>query len=124
MRRTAETRWFSLSKRDLTVLIVAVCIALISVAALKAVSQLWGSDDIVFSSGELVLIPDRLDVNNATEYELTLLPGIGPRTAEAIVQERQERGPFRSLEDMQRVSGIGPRTVEAIRPHAMCAPPD
>src|SRR5687768_1057290 len=36
----------------------------------------------------------RLDINTATEAELILLPGIGPRRAAAIVKERQKRGAF------------------------------
>ncbi len=120
----AETRWFSLSRRELGVLIVAVCIALATVWGVKAVSHIWGTDEIKVRPGEPVLVPARLNINTADRHELTLLPGIGPATADAIVRDREENGPYGSLQDMQRVRGIGPRTVENIRPHAMCAPPD
>jgi competence ComEA-like helix-hairpin-helix protein len=60
--------------------------------------------------------PDmRIDPNTATAAELTVLPSIGPTLAERIVADREANGPFRSIEDLQRVRGVGPRTVERIR---------
>lgn len=56
----------------------------------------------------------QIDVNTATEAELTLLPGIGPALAGRIVEDRQQNGPFATLDDLQRVHGIGPRTVERL----------
>jgi len=59
--------------------------------------------------------PDmRINVNTATEAELSVLPGIGPRLAERIVADRTANGPFDSLDDLTRVRMIGPRTVERI----------
>ncbi|MFO7957330.1 MAG: ComEA family DNA-binding protein [Candidatus Brocadiia bacterium] len=125
MRRLSETRWFSLSRRELAVLVAAVAIAMGTAGAVRGISYVWCSREFrVRSAGERTVLPDRLDVNTATRHELTLLPGIGPKTAEAIVQDRQKHGPYGSLQDLERVSGIGPKTVEDIRPHAMCAAPD
>lgn len=56
----------------------------------------------------------RIDVNAANEAELTLLPGIGPALAARIVTDREQHGPFATLDDLQRVRGIGPVTVEQI----------
>lgn len=67
--------------------------------------------------------PDaRLNINTATEAELTVLYGIGPRLAERIVDDRELNGPFDSLDDLTRVWMIGPRTVESIRPYVMVGP--
>lgn len=67
--------------------------------------------------------PDaRLNVNTATEAELTVLPGIGPRLAERIVSDREMNGPFDSLDELTRVPMIGPRTVESIMPYVMVRP--
>jgi competence ComEA-like helix-hairpin-helix protein len=52
-----------------------------------------------------------VDVNRASEEELTRLPGIGPALAARIVAFREAHGPFATLEDLERVSGIGPQTV-------------
>ncbi|TVQ78404.1 MAG: helix-hairpin-helix domain-containing protein [Phycisphaeraceae bacterium] len=64
-----------------------------------------------------------IDLNHADSDLLQLLPGIGPRRAEAIVEERRTRGAFVSLEDLQRVSGIGPRTIDRIAPFVRVGPP-
>lgn len=56
-----------------------------------------------------------VDVNRATVGQLDALPGIGPATAAAIVQDRTDHGPFASVDDLDRVPGIGPSKLEAIR---------
>jgi competence protein ComEA len=118
------TRWFSLSGRELAVLALGVGLVLAAVAAVRAADWVWGAGDVVvLETSDMVAPEARLDVNVAPAYELALLPGIGPKTAEAVVADRTANGPFRSLDDLTRVKGIGPATVEEIRPHAMCVPP-
>ncbi|MDQ3177622.1 MAG: helix-hairpin-helix domain-containing protein [Actinomycetota bacterium] len=56
-----------------------------------------------------------VDVNMAALDELDTLPGVGPATATAIIQYRDENGPFASVDDLESVPGIGPVTLEAIR---------
>jgi competence protein ComEA len=58
----------------------------------------------------------RVDVNRATWIEWTQLDGIGDGLARRIVEDRRQNGPFRSIDDLQRVKGIGPKTVERLRP--------
>ena len=60
---------------------------------------------------------ERLDPNFADETELRRLPGIGPAKAAAIVRDRHENGPFRSLEDLERVTGLGTKSVSRLAPH-------
>jgi competence protein ComEA len=55
-----------------------------------------------------------LDLNVATAAELELLPGIGPATAAAIVDDRERHGPFATIDDLQRVPGIGPAKLAAV----------
>jgi competence ComEA-like helix-hairpin-helix protein len=65
-------------------------------------------------------LPDmRIELNQATEAELMLLPGIGPRLAEGIVADRAANGPYRRLEDLTRVRWIGPVVVERIAPYVV-----
>lgn len=59
----------------------------------------------------------QVDLNRASAPELALLPGIGETLAERIMQYRQRHGPFRELDELQRVHGIGPRTLAALRPY-------
>ncbi|TCT27046.1 competence protein ComEA [Melghiribacillus thermohalophilus] len=54
-------------------------------------------------------------INSAGKEEIETLPGIGPSKAEAIIQYREDNGPFKKLEDLLNVSGIGPKTLENIK---------
>ncbi len=55
-----------------------------------------------------------VQVNEADEAELMLLPGIGPVLAQRIVVERKTNGPYTSPDQMERVKGIGPKTVRRL----------
>jgi comEA protein len=52
-----------------------------------------------------------IDLNQATAEELANLPKIGPSIAAKIVQDRQAKGPYKSLADLDRVSGVGRGTL-------------
>jgi competence protein ComEA len=55
-----------------------------------------------------------IDLNRATAEELQQLPGVGPATAGAIVDDRLRNGPFASVDDLDRVPGIGPAKLAAL----------
>ena len=53
-----------------------------------------------------------IDLNTADAQQLQQIKGIGPRTAERILEERQRGGPFDSLQDLaDRVKGIGAKKI-------------
>jgi len=56
-----------------------------------------------------------IDINRATALEIEALPGIGPKLARQIVEDRTANGPFRSPEDLLRVKGIGQAKLEMIK---------
>jgi competence protein ComEA len=55
-----------------------------------------------------------VDVNVADSATLERLPRIGPALAARIVADRQQRGPFGSLDALQRVRGIGPKLAASL----------
>lgn len=66
--------------------------------------------------GEVFTQTFRVNVNTATWVEWMQLEGIGQSLAHRIVADRELNGPFRSIDDLTRVSGIGPKTLDRIRP--------
>ncbi|MBD3367287.1 MAG: hypothetical protein GF405_03795 [Candidatus Eisenbacteria bacterium] len=60
-----------------------------------------------------------IELNAAEPELLEELPGIGPVRAREIVRLREERGGFRSVDDLIDVRGIGPVTLERVRPHVV-----
>jgi competence ComEA-like helix-hairpin-helix protein len=61
------------------------------------------------------LLPgEKVDVDRATAAELERLPRVGPVLARRIVEDREARGSFGSLEGLDRVSGVGPGLLVAI----------
>jgi len=56
-----------------------------------------------------------ININTATVIQLEELTGIGPSKAQAIVEYREQHGPFHAITEIQNVSGIGPKTYERIK---------
>lgn len=57
----------------------------------------------------------RININTASQRELTSLPGIGDTKAAAILADRAENGFYEAPEDLKRVSGIGDATFEKLK---------
>jgi len=57
----------------------------------------------------------KVNLNTASEMELQTLTGVGPSKAAAIIQFRTENGPFKSIEDLKKISGIGEKTFEKLK---------
>jgi competence protein ComEA len=61
----------------------------------------------------------KINLNKADETELQNLPGIGPSKAASIISYRSENGPFRSIDDLKKISGIGEKTFEKLKESIM-----
>lgn len=56
-----------------------------------------------------------VNINTANLDELDTLPGVGPSTAQRIIDYRDANGPFASIEEIMNVSGIGEVTFERLK---------
>ncbi len=68
-------------------------------------------------SSTALALDQPIDLNGATIGELMLIPGVGEKTAEAIVELRKKRGRFLRVDEIRAVSGLGKRMYERIERH-------
>lgn len=57
----------------------------------------------------------KININTADSLQLQELNGVGPATAEKIMDYREENGRFQAIEDIKNVSGIGEKTFEKFK---------
>ncbi len=76
----------------------------------------WGMQPVEIEHQPSRQYEFRLDINRATWVEWVQMDGIGETLGRRIVEDRETNGPFRSIDDIQRVKGIGPITLEKMRP--------
>ncbi len=56
----------------------------------------------------------KVNINTATSEDLQTLKGVGPAMAQKIIDDRTANGPYKTIEDLKRVSGIGDKKFAAI----------
>ena len=59
----------------------------------------------------------KININTADSQTLQQLNGVGPATADKIIEYRTNTGKFKRVEDIKKVSGIGDKTFEKLAPH-------
>ena len=62
-----------------------------------------------------VVSTEVVNLNSATVAQIASLPGIGPKTAELVVQYRTKNGPFKKIEEVMNVRGIGEKSFLKIK---------
>ena len=56
-----------------------------------------------------------ISLNTATPDQLDQLDGVGPATAQKILEWRKQHGGFRSVDDLKQITGIGPKKFAALK---------
>src|SRR5216684_210517 len=64
-----------------------------------------------------------VNLNTATSEELQQVPGIGPATAEKILQMRKSYGAFKSVDDLLAIRGIGKKRLDKMRKYLTVGKP-
>lgn len=64
-----------------------------------------------------------VNINTATSEELQQVPGIGPATAEKILQMRKSYGAFKSVDDLLAIRGIGKKRLDKMRKYLTVGKP-
>jgi competence protein ComEA len=67
--------------------------------------------------------PRPVNINTASATELETVPGIGPATAEKILQMRKSYGAFKSVDDLLAIRGIGPKRLDKMRKYLTTGKP-
>lgn len=96
---------------------VAVVVMVVTLTLLGATWSVSLRNSVDPQSLAVLSTNERIDLNAATAGELMLLPGIGPTTAQRIVEYRQKHGAFVSVDELNHVERIGDVTVERLRPY-------
>ena len=79
------------------------------------VPRVGETEDAVAATDSAAPASGQLDLNIADQQALEALPGIGPMTAQKIVEYRAANGPFRSVEQLDEVDGVGAATLDELR---------
>lgn len=112
--KTKTGFWLTYGDQFVLALCAAVMLALL--AAYWVRLSKWGTVPVEIEHLEPRQLDFHIDVNSATWVEWGQLDGIGDALARRIVADREQNGPFRSIDDLRRVKGIGPKTLERLRP--------
>lgn len=93
-------------------------IILVTIASLTCIaSPLLAAEPVSTATvaNESVAIANLTNVNTAPAAEIEKLPGVGKKSAAAIVAYRTEKGKFKVPKDLLKVKGIGKKTVAKIQ---------
>ena len=58
-----------------------------------------------------------VNINTADAAQLALLPRVGEKAAQRIIEYRTQHGPFKKTSDLMQVKGIGAKTFERLAPY-------
>jgi competence protein ComEA len=88
---------------------------LVLVAALACVSSPLAAQRATKPPVATVVSTGSVNLNSATAAQIASLPGIGPKTADLVVQYREKNGPFKKIEEIMNVRGVGEKSFLKIK---------
>ena len=99
-------------------------IALLAVVSLAVVGisygwSVWRGDQGDIDQVDTTPLVFQVDVNRAAVGELMAVPNVGPKMAQAIVDHRDDKGLFESLEELEDVPGVGPVKLEHLKKYLL-----
>jgi competence protein ComEA len=62
-----------------------------------------------------------INLNSASAEQIALLPRVGLKLAQRVVEYRKTNGPFKKIEDLMEVKGVGEKLFVVLRPHLTVA---
>ena len=103
-------------KHTVTIVCLTLLLALAHMAGAARAEPIRSQADTPQKNGAGEMPAKTVDINTATEKQLTSLPGIGPQMAKRIIEAR----PFKSIQGLKRVKGIGDKKFERLKSHVVC----
>jgi competence protein ComEA len=91
----------------------AFCVVASSFAAEEAAKA--APEKAAKAAPEKPVLSGKININTATIEQLEMLPRIGTKTAQLIIEHRTQNGPFKKVEDITSVKGIGEKTLEELK---------
>jgi competence ComEA-like helix-hairpin-helix protein len=91
--------------------------------ALLSTLLLWAAASSAIPAAQKTPPAKPINLNTATIDQLEQLPGVGPVTANDIIQFRKKSGPFRSVNDLLAIRRITKARLEKMRPYITIGPP-
>jgi competence protein ComEA len=105
-----------------TWMVVGACVAVMSAALGEAALGAAQAAREAAPAAGAAAPASAVNLNTASLADLEKLPGIGPATAQRIVEYRQKNGGFKKIEDLMNVRGIGEASFLKLKPQITVAP--
>ena len=102
--------------------LLLVLMAVLAPVALFGSTPLLAQKPAKPATPAVVVSTDIINLNTATAVQLASLPGIGPRTADLIVQYRQKNGGFKKIEEIMNIRGVGEKSFLKLKSRIVVTP--
>ncbi|ABM05153.1 competence protein ComEA helix-hairpin-helix repeat protein [Psychromonas ingrahamii 37] len=91
-------------------------LAIFALLFLPFSQQVWAAEKVEQSIQMTSQVVEKININQATSQQLTIVKGIGEKKAQAIIDYRTMNGDFADLNELVKVRGIGDATLKKIQP--------